>query len=250
MPAPPLCKQGLGFRVPLAPPLSAALWPPELTAKDPSTAAKYSNSAGLRAARRAPSTLAKSSRWSLGCIHPSSPRSGCGAVSAWPPAGGHQGQRAKTRRPCGWHAPPSQARPSTPGLESAVEVAKIERLAKFGRDHQTRLVPCHSPGPESSLEFEPTLQSANSDFGKRQGRSHWMPPSCAQTLSAGLTELSMGVERVASNHQDVDFAGPIEDLEGLAVSKQSLHAAAVVDAQGTEDLDRFDGVPHGRVGAE
>ena len=60
----------------------------------------------------------------------------------------------------------------------------------------------------------------------------------------------MGVERVASNHQGVDFAGPIEDLEGLAISKQSLHAAAVVEANGTEDLDRFDGVPHGRIGAE
>ena len=63
-----------------------------------------------------------------------------------------------------------------------------------------------------------------------------MPPSCAKTLSPGLTESTMGVERVASNHQGVDFAGPIEDLEGLAVSKQSLHAAAVVDAHGTEDL--------------
>ena len=46
----------------------------------------------------------------------------------------------------------------------------IDRLAKFGRDHQTRLVPCLSLGPESPLEFEPTLQSANADFGKRQGR--------------------------------------------------------------------------------
>ena len=36
----------------------------------------------------------------------------------------------------------------------------------------------------------------------------------------------MGVERVASNHQGVDFAGPVKDL------------------------DRFDGVPHGRVSAE
>ena len=60
----------------------------------------------------------------------------------------------------------------------------------------------------------------------------------------------MGNERVASNHQGVDFAGPIEDLEGLAVSKQSLHAAAVVDAHGTEDLYRFDGVTHGRIGTE
>ena len=77
-----------------------------------------------------------------------------------------------------------------------------------------------------------------------------MPPSCAKTLSPGLTESTMGVERVASNHQGVDFAGPIEDLEGLAVSEQSLHAAAVVDAHGTEDLDRFDGVPHRRVGTE
>ena len=76
------------------------------------------------------------------------------------------------------------------------------------------------------------------------------PTSCAKTLSPGLTELTMGVERVASDHQGVNFAGPIEDLEGLAVPKQSLHAAAVVDAHGTEDLDRFDGVPHGRVGAE
>jgi hypothetical protein len=65
-----------------------------------------------------------------------------------------------------------------------------------------------------------------------------------------LTELTMGVECVASNHQGVDFAGPVEDLEGLAVSKQSLHAAAEMDAHGTKDLDRFDGVPHGRVGAE
>jgi transposase-like protein len=62
---------------------------------------------GLQAARRAPSTLSKSRRWSLGCIHPSSPRFGCGAVSAWPRAGGHLGQRAKMRRPCGWHAPSS-----------------------------------------------------------------------------------------------------------------------------------------------
>jgi hypothetical protein len=85
---------------------------------------------------------------------------------------------------------------------------------------------------------------------REEAGSHRMPPSCAKTLSPGLTELSMGFERVASNHQGVDFAGPIEDLEGLAVSKQSLHAAAVVDAHGTEDLDRFDGVPHGRVGAE
>ena len=60
----------------------------------------------------------------------------------------------------------------------------------------------------------------------------------------------MGVERVASNHQCVDFAGPVEDLEGLAVPEESLHAAAVVDTEGAEDLDRFDGVPHGRVGAE
>jgi hypothetical protein len=127
---------------------------------------------GLRAARRAPSTLSKSSRWSLGYIHPSSPRSGCGAVSA-----------------------------------------------------------------------------ANADFGKRQRRIGCRRLAL-KTLSPGLTELSMGFERVASNHQGVDFAGPIEDLEGLAVSKQSLHAAAVVDTHGTEDLDRFDGVPHGGVGAE
>ena len=44
----------------------------------------------------------------------------------------------------------------------------------------------------------------------------------------------MGVERVASNHQGVDFAGPVEDLEGLAVPEESLHAAAVVDAHGTK----------------
>ena len=84
--------------------------------------------------------------------------------------------------------------------------------------------------------------------GKRPGRIGCR--RLALNALAGLTELTMGVERVASNHQGVDFAGPIEDLEGLAVSKQSLHAAAVVDAHGTEDLDRFDGVPHGRVGAE
>ena len=45
----------------------------------------------------------------------------------------------------------------------------------------------------------------------------------------GLTELTAGVERVASNHQGVDFAGAIEDLEGLAVPEESLHPAAVVD---------------------
>ena len=107
------------------------------------------------------------------------------------------------------------------------------RPAKVGRDHQTRLLPCLSE------------RKCREEAG-----SHRMRPSCAKTLSPGLTELSVGVERVASNHQGVDFAGPIEDLEGLAVPKQSLHAAAVVDAHGTEDLDRFDGVPHGRVGAE
>ena len=78
-------------------------------------------------------------------------------------------------------------------------------------------------------------------------RMRWLAPNM---VSPGLTELTMGLERVASNHQGVDFAGSIEDLEGLAVSKQSLHAAVVVDAHGTEDLDRFDRVPHGRVGAE
>jgi hypothetical protein len=69
-------------------------------------------------------------------------------------------------------------------------------------------------------------------------------------VSPGLTKLTMGVERVASNHQGVDFAGPVEDLEGLAVPEESLHAAAVVDTEGAKDLDRFDRVPHGRVGAE
>jgi hypothetical protein len=68
-----------------------------------------------------------------------------------------------------------------------------------------------------------------------------MPPSCENAL-AWFDELTMGVERVASNHQGVDFAGPAEDLEGLAVPEESLYAAAVVDTEGTEDLDRFDGV--------
>jgi hypothetical protein len=70
----------------------------------------------------------------------------------------------------GMHRRRRHASPSTPGLESAVEVSRIDRLAKFGRDHQTRLVPSLSLGSESPLEFEPTLQSANADFGKRQGR--------------------------------------------------------------------------------
>jgi hypothetical protein len=44
------------------------------------------------------------------------------------------------------------------------------RAARRVRDHQARLVPCLSLGPESPLEFEPTLESVNADFGKRQGR--------------------------------------------------------------------------------
>jgi hypothetical protein len=48
-------------------------------------------------------------------------------------------------------------------------------------------------------------------------------------VSPGLTELTVGFERIASDHQGVDFAGAIEDLEGLAVPEESLHAAAVVD---------------------
>src|SRR5215207_873078 len=104
------------------------------------------------------------------------------------------------------------------------------------------------PGPESPLSSSRPSRARTQMPGR--GKSHRMPPSCAQTLSPGLTESSMGVERVASDHQRVNFAGPIEDLEGLAVSKQSLHAAAVVDTEGTEDLDRFGGVTHGRIGAE
>jgi hypothetical protein len=104
--------KGLGVRVPLAPPLVSGTFAarrrrPGYSSKVQQRCRRVVMLSSLRAARRAPSTLSKSSRWSLGCIHPSSPRSGCGAVSAWPPAGGHQGQRAKMRRPCGWHAPSS-----------------------------------------------------------------------------------------------------------------------------------------------
>jgi hypothetical protein len=70
----------------------------------------------------------------------------------------------------GVHCRRGRAGPSPRALESAVEVATIDRLVKFGRDHQIRLVPCLSLGPESSLELEPTLQSANANFGKRQSR--------------------------------------------------------------------------------
>src|SRR5512133_1447652 len=66
---------------------------------------------------------------------------------------------------------------------------------------------------------------------------------------AWFDESTMGLERVASNHQRVDFAGSVENLKGLAVPEESLHAAAGVDTEGAEDLDRFDGVPHSRVGA-
>src|SRR5829696_5952823 len=45
-------------------------------------------------------------------------------------------------------------------------VAKIARLAKVDRDHEPRLVPYLSLRPDSSLEFEPTLQSASANVGK------------------------------------------------------------------------------------
>jgi hypothetical protein len=203
---------------------------------------------GLRAARRAPSTLSKSSRWSLGCTHPSSPRSGCGAVSAWPCGGGHRGNEQRCAGLAGAMHRHRHAVLSTPGLESAAEVARIDRLAK--------LVVITKPDSCQASAWDLNRLSSSSRPSRARtqisgrGRAASVPPSCAETLSPGLAELTMGVERVAPNHQSVDFAGPIEDLEGLAVSKQSLHAAAVVDTEGAEDLDRFDGVPHGRVSAE
>jgi hypothetical protein len=109
-----LCKQGVRGSSPLGSTLVSGTFAsrrncerPEYSSKVQQRCRRVVMLSGLRAARRAPSTLSKSSRWSLGCIHPSSPRSGCGAVSAWPPAGVHLGQRAKMRRPCGWHAPSS-----------------------------------------------------------------------------------------------------------------------------------------------
>ena len=108
--------------------------------------------------------------------------------------------------------------------------------------------------PGSSATFSVITSSSRPSRVRTQMSGRGSVPSGAVVLHrnarAWFDGLTMGVERVASNHQGVDFAGPIEDLEGLAVSKQSLHAAAVVDAHGTEDLDRFDGVPHARVGAE
>jgi hypothetical protein len=83
--------KGLGVRVPLAP-LSHLVSVtfstrrnfeiPEYSSKVQQRRRRVVMLSGLRAARRASSTLSKSRRWSLGCIHPSSPRSGCGAVSA------------------------------------------------------------------------------------------------------------------------------------------------------------------------
>jgi hypothetical protein len=111
-----------------------------------------------------------------------------------------------------------------------------------------RLVPC------LSLDLNRLSSSSRPSRARMQisgrGRVASDAAILRKKLSPGLTELTMGVERVASNHQGVDFAGPVEDLEGLAVPEESLHATAVVDTEGAEDLDRFDGVPHGRVGAE
>jgi hypothetical protein len=152
---------------------------------------------GLRAARRAPSTLSKSSRWSLGCIHPLSSRSGFGAVSAWPPVGGHQGRRAKMRRPCAWLAPSSWARqPVYTGSGKRGRSCEDRPACQVCRDHQTRLVPSLSLGPESPLEFEPTLQSANADFRKRQGpigcRRLGLPPKQAARDVRPAEELIVG----------------------------------------------------------
>jgi hypothetical protein len=73
--------KGLGVRVPLAPlshlvsgTLAARIncERPEHSSKVQQRPQRVVMLSGLRAARRVPSTLAKSSRWSLGCLHPSS----------------------------------------------------------------------------------------------------------------------------------------------------------------------------------
>jgi hypothetical protein len=109
-----LCKQGVRGSSPLGSTLVSGTFAIRINCQRRKYSSKVQQRcrrvvmlSGVRAARRAPSTPAKSTRWSLGCTHPSSLRSGCGAVSAWPPAGGHLGQRAEMRRPCGWHAPSS-----------------------------------------------------------------------------------------------------------------------------------------------
>jgi hypothetical protein len=173
-----LCKQGVRGSSPLGSTLVSGTFATrrncerhEYSSKVQQRCRRVVMLSGLRAARRAPSTLSKSSRWSLGCIHPLSSRSGCGAVSAWPPAGGHQGRRAKMRRPCAWLAPSSWARqPVYTGSGKRGRSCEDRPACQVCRDHQTRLVPSLSLGPESPLEFEPNLQSANADFRNRQGR--------------------------------------------------------------------------------
>jgi hypothetical protein len=90
--APPLCKQGVRGSSPLGSTLVSGTFAiriggqrREYSSKVQQRCRRVEMLNGLRADRRAPSTLSKSSRWSPGYAHPSSLQSGCGAVSACHP---------------------------------------------------------------------------------------------------------------------------------------------------------------------
>jgi hypothetical protein len=107
---------------------------------------------GLRTARRAPSTLTKSWRWSLGCRHLSSRQSGLWRSIRMAPRG-MDIQGNEQICPGGSTPRRRHAGPATPSLERWQKLLGRTCLPSFVVITKAELVPCLGLGPELPLEF-------------------------------------------------------------------------------------------------